>query len=419
MFGCARWVASRASFVHDRSMKASGSVTASSLPFTYVDTKVGLEAVCDHLAKVERFGLDTEFLGERTYVPQLELIQVATADRAAVLDCRVIPDLEPFFAVLANAGVEKVLHSGQQDVELFHRLCGAVPRPMFDTQIAAAMAGYGAQPGYANLVERLLGVSLDKAERLTDWSRRPLTREQLAYAVDDVWYLLPLYERLRKRLGELERWEFLQEELRQIEDSVRSQVVEPQTAYLRVRGRGSLRARGLAVLRELAAWREELACKRNKPRNSVVRDEALVEIARKAPTTVAALRGLRGIYSRELERQAEDVLGRIRAALEMPREQWPQPQAGRGKVAPAGVVEVLQGVLRARAEEAHVAPGLLATNADLQLLVQGHATGEAESLPILQGWRRQIVGADLLALLDGDVSIEIVRGNGHLHLRKK
>jgi ribonuclease D len=400
-------------------MKASCSVTASSLPFTYVDTTVGLEAVCDHLAKVDRFGLDTEFLGERTYVPQLELIQVATADLAAVLDCRALPDLQPFFAVLTNTRVEKVLHSGQQDLELFHRLSGAAPRPMFDTQIAAAMAGYGAQPGYANLVERLVGVSLDKTERLTDWSRRPLTEEQLAYAVDDVRYLLPLYERLRKRLGELERWEFLQEELREIEDSVRSQVVEPQTAYLRVRGRGSLRARGLAVLRELAAWREELACKRNKPRSSIVRDEALVEIARKAPTTISALRGLRGIYSREIERQGEGVLQRIAAALEMPREQWPQPQASRGKTAPPGVVELLQGVLRARAEEAHVAPGLLATNADLQQLVHVYATGDVESLPILQGWRRQIVGADLLALLEGRVAVEIVRGNGHLHLLRK
>jgi len=400
-------------------MKASGTTSSRDLPVTYVDGSAGLAEVCQHLAGVDRFGLDTEFLGERSYVPQLELIQVATAHRLAVLDCRALPDLDPFFAVLTNPDIEKVLHSGQQDIELFHRLCGNVPRPIFDTQVAAAMAGYGAQPGYANLVERLLDVSLEKTERLTDWSRRPLTRAQLAYAVDDVRYLLPLYARLRKRLNELNRWEWLREELREMEDSVRSEAVEPATAYLRVRGRGSLRARGLAVLRELAAWREELARKQNKPRGGIVRDEALVEIARKAPTTVSALRGLRAIHSRELDRHAEDVVKRICGGLEMPREQWPQPAVGRGKAPPAGVVELLQGVVRARAEEAHVAPALLATSAELQQLVQQHARGDAASLPISQGWRREIVGADLLSLLDGRASVEIARNDGHIRLRRK
>ena len=170
------------------------------LPFAYIDTREGLAELCEHLAAVERFAFDTEFLGERTYVPQLELVQVATLERHAIIDCQAVPDLKPLFVVMTDHSVEKVLHSGQQDIELFYRLAGSAPAPIFDTQVAAAMAGYGAQPGYANLVERLIHVSLEKTERLTDWSRRPLTDEQIAYAVDDVRYLLPLYERLRKRL---------------------------------------------------------------------------------------------------------------------------------------------------------------------------------------------------------------------------
>jgi len=388
-------------------------------PFTYVDTRAGLEAVCEHLAGADRFGLDTEFLGERTYVPQLELIQVATRERAAIIDCPAVGDLAPFFALLANTKIEKVVHAGQQDIELFDRLAGAPPKPLFDTQVAPAMAGYGAQPGYVNLVERLLDVSLEKGERLTDWSRRPLTKAQLAYAVDDVRYLLPLYDRMKDRLEDLGRWDWLTEELRLMRLAVRTTPVDPQEAYLKVRGRGSLRARGLAALRELAAWREGVARQRNKPRSSIIRDDALVEIARKAPTTVSALRGMRAIHSRELGRNAADVVERIRVVLDAPKDSWPQPARSRGKTPPAGVVELLQAVLRARAEGAKVAPSMLATSADLQGLVQRHGNGGAEDLPVLQGWRREIVGGDLLALLEGHATVDLKPGRGTLRLRRK
>ena len=293
--------------------------------YTYVDAAATLRAVCERLAKTERFALDTEFVGERTYLPVLELIQVATPDETALIDCRAVPSLEPFFKVLADAKIEKVLHAGQQDLELFYSLTGRAPSPIIDTQVAAALAGYGAQVGYAQLVERLLDVAVEKSETLTDWSRRPLTKAQLAYAVDDVRHLLGVYEKLRAKLTGLERWDWLGEECRRLERSVRSLPVEPEEAWLRVRGRGTLRAKGLVVLRALADWREQFARERNKPRASIARDEALVEIARKAPTTVEGLRGLRAVRSRELERHAGDVVQRIARALETPREEWPQP----------------------------------------------------------------------------------------------
>ena len=385
-------------------------------PVTYVDGDAALRDVCEHLHGVERFGLDTEFVGERTYVPQLEVVQVATVDRAALIDCRAVTSLDPFFAVLRDRRVEKIVHAGQQDLELFEGLMGECPSPVLDTQVGAAMVGHGAQPGYAQLVERLIGATIEKSETLTDWSHRPLTPAQIAYAVDDVRYLLALHEQLRARLSELGRWPWFLEECRRLEDCTRSTVVEPAEAYLRVRGRGSLRAKGLTVLRELAAWREELARERDKPRSSVVRDEALVEIARKAPTTVASLRGLRAVRSRELDRHAEDVVARIGRALQTPKEGWPQPPPAQGPAPFTGVVELLQAVLRLRAEEASIAPNLLATHAELQLLVQRHARGDAAELPVMHGWRREIAGEDLLALLEGRASVALDPTGGRVRV---
>ncbi len=396
----------------------SGRGARYDLAVTYVDGDAALERVCAQLTEAPRFALDTEFVGERTYVPALELIQVATATEVALIDCRAVSSLAPFFAVLSAPGVEKVFHAGQQDLDLFHSLTGGAPTPILDTQVAAALAGHGAQVGYAQLIERLLGVTVDKSETLTDWSRRPLTKAQLAYAVDDVRYLLPACDALRKQLDELGRWDWAVEECRRLERSVRSMPMEPEDAWLRVRGRGSLRARGLVVLRTLAEWREEIAKTRNKPRASIVRDEALVEIARKAPTTVEGLRGLRAVHSRDLERQAGDVVQRITAALETPKETWPQPPPPPTTTPSTGVVELLQAVLRLRAEEAGIAPTLLATNADLQTLVQRHAAGTAAELPVMQGWRHTIAGGALMALLEGRASVSLDPATGAVRVSK-
>lgn len=382
-----------------------------------MDDRRALRTLCERLAAEKRVGIDTEFVGERTYVPQLELIQVATAERTALIDCRAVGSLEPFFALLLDRHIEKVLHAGQQDIELFHGLIGRTPAPLVDTQVAAAMAGYGAQPGYADLVERLLGVTVEKSETLTDWSRRPLTAAQLAYAVDDVRHLLPLYDHLRRRLTQLERWDWLLEECRRLEKAPRSAAVEPADAYLRVRGRGSLRAKGLVVLRALACWREETARAQNKPRASVARDETLVEIARKAPTTVAALKGLRAGRSREVDRQAEEVVGRVVCALETPKEDWPKPAPLNGAAPSPGVVELLQAVLRLRAEEASIAPSLLATQAELQRLVKCHGSDEMAELPIAQGWRYEIAGRDLVAVLEGRATVALDPDHGRVRIR--
>jgi len=390
------------------------------LPVVYVDDQAKLEDVCAHLSGTRRFALDTEFVGERTYYPKLEVIQVASRERVAIIDCRAIDKLDPFFEILANRRIQKVLHAAQQDLELFEGLTGELPKPVIDTQIASALAGYGAQVGYGQSIEKLLRVSLEKSETLSDWSRRPLSKSQIAYAVDDVRYLLPLYEKLRARLKQLGRWEWLKEECAGMERVARGLTVAPDEAYLRVRGRGSLRPKGLAVLRELAAWREELARERDKPRVSVARDEALVEIARKAPTAASGLRGLRAVRSREVERRAAEVVERVAAALALPKEEWPQPPPPQGPSPAPGVVELLQAVVRFEADEQSIAASMLATQAELQRLASRHLeSGDLDDLRLMQGWRRELVGSRLLAVLEGKASVSVDASGKGLRIRDR
>ena len=397
-------------------MTAPRTARARDESFLYVEDHAALRRVVSRLADCERFGLDTEFVGERTYVPQLELIQVANEHVCAILDCRTLGNLDAFYPVLFDSRIEKVFHAGQQDLDLFFSLTQQVPTPLFDTQVAAAMVGYGAQPGYAPLVERILGVTVEKTETLTDWTRRPLTDAQLAYAADDVRHLLPLHDHLLRRLEELNRGSWVKEEFRRLETLAASGRAAPQEAYLRVRGRGGLRPKALAILRELAAWRENEARQRNKPRGSILRDEILVEVARRAPSTPATLRGLRGFHSRELERSSEQILATVERALALPKTEWPEPARPAAESAPTGLVEVLQAVLRVRAEQAHMAPALLATTADLEALAARHGTPAAEELPILQGWRRKIAGEPLLRLLEGRAALRVDPGSLRLRI---
>jgi ribonuclease D len=385
-------------------------------PFLYVDTPAALRDVVERLADCQRFGLDTEFVGERTFLPQLELIQVASDNVCALIDCRSIDRLDDFFALLGDARIEKVLHAGQQDLELFHGLARQDTVAVFDTQVAAAMVGLGAQVGYAPLVERLLGIALEKTETLTDWSHRPLTSAQLEYAADDVRHLLPLHARLRERLGELEREGWAAEEFLRLERSAAQGDVEPSEAYRRVRGRGTLRAKGLAILRELAAWREQEARRRNKPRGTILRDELLVELARRAPETPNSLRGLRALRSRELERSSDEIIAAVQRALALPRSAWPEPPRHGGATASTGLVEALQAILRLRAEQAHIAPTLVATTSDLERLAAHHHDPETNDFAVLQGWRRQIAGDDLLRFLGGRAAIRLDRSTHRLRI---
>jgi ribonuclease D len=270
------------------------------------------------------------------------------------------------------------------------------------------------------MLERLLQVRIEKTQTLTDWSKRPLTGTQISYAHEDVRYLLPLRERLVEKLRKLGREEWLREELARLEDSSSYKRAAPYDAYQRVRGRGGLRAKGLAILRELAAWREEEAQRRNKPRGGILSDEVLVELARRAPEKPEALRNFRGQFARAAQRHTTAIIDAVRQAIELPQEEWPQVVHGNHAPAPnAGVIELLQAVLRLSAEESGIAPTLVATSADLHALVEAFASGRQAELPLLAGWRHEIAGANLVALLEGKAALRLEPKSQKVKLEKR
>lgn len=372
----------------------------------YVNTAEKLTELCDRLRGAERIGVDTEFVGEKSYVPALEIIQVAAPDVEAIIDYQAVRDLSCFFDLLADPTVEKILHAGSQDLEIFYRLSGRVPAPIFDTQVAAAMLGYGAQPGYSLLVEKLAGARVDKSETMTDWSRRPLTASQREYALEDVRYLLPMQERLVEQLRDKGRLAWATDEFARMATAETYDRPAPDEMWQRVKGASSLRARQLAILRELASWRDKEARRLNRTRGSILRDDLLVGIARKTPTSLEELRGLRGLYSRDIDRYGQAILAAVRRGQQVPRNQLPSfPSNPILNGQESALLELLQGLLRARADEVDLAPALIANNSDLQTLIETRGQGHGKSLPLLHGWRRDIVGSDLLRIVRGQADV--------------
>jgi ribonuclease D len=386
----------------------------------YVTDKRALESLCHTLRQSSRLALDTEFVGEDTFIPRLELIQVATATTAAVIDFPAVQasgSLDAFWELIGDPKIEKVVHAGRQDLDLFATHAGQIPKPFFDTQIAAAMVGYGAQVAYANLVQRIHGTKLAKAHTFTNWSARPLSDDQIAYALEDVEFLLLIHTHLQDRLSAFGRLEWVNEEFARLEAAVGEKSREPQERYQRIRGWDTLKPKGAAVLRELAAWREAEARRRNVPRGRVMRDEVLLQLARHPPKVVNDLRGLRGIHSSEVDRQGEQLLATITSALALPSSAWPEvPRERKPDPESTGIVELLQAVLKARAAEEGIAPTMLATSADLQTLVEGKQNRATLDVPILRGWRRQLAGELLLQVLDGTVTITVDRTSGALRM---
>jgi ribonuclease D len=389
-------------------------------PLPYVTDQQGLESLCHTLRQSPRLALDTEFVGEDTFIPRLELIQVATATTAAVIDFPAVQasgSLDVFWELICEPKIEKIFHAGRQDLDLFATHAGQIPKPFFDTQIAAAMVGYGAQVAYANLVQRLLGTRLEKAHTFTNWSARPLSDGQIAYALEDVEFLLSIHTHLQDRLRSLGRLEWVGEEFARLETAVGEKSREPQERYQRIRGWDTLKPKGAAVLRELAAWREAEARRRNVPRGRVMRDEVLLQLARHPPKSVNDLRGLRGVHSSEVDRHGAQLLAAITSALALPPSAWPEvPSERKPDPESTGIVELLQAVLKARAAEEGIAPTMLATSADLQTLVETKQNRTALDVPILRGWRRQLAGDLLLQVLDGAVTITVDRTSGALRM---
>lgn len=392
-------------------------------PLQYITDRTGLESLCRTLHQSPRLALDTEFVGEESFVPRLELIQVATEQTAAIIDFPAVQtdgSLDAFWKIVCNPEVEKIVHAGRQDLDLFAAHAGQIPKPFFDTQIAAAMVGYGAQVAYANLVHRLHGTKLDKAHTFTNWSARPLSCDQLTYALGDVQYLLSIHEHLRGRLTKLGRLEWAHEEFARLESAVGEKSREPQERYQRIRGWDSLKPKAAVVLRELAAWRETEARRRNVPRGRILRDEVLLQLARHPPKTVEEFRSLRGVHPSEAERNGDQVIATIQSALALPPSTWPDvPRDRRPEPDSTGLVELLQAVLKARAVAEGIAPSLLATTADVQTLVEGTQQRIPVDLPLLRGWRRQLVGELFLHVLDGTRLVSVDPKTGVLQIEAR
>lgn len=381
--------------------------------FALLASDAALVAFCDGLASSRRIAVDTEFVGEQTYWPVLELVQLAGDDgRPGIVDVRSVRDLGPLRAVLGDPGREKILHAGAQDLPLLARVVGAAPEPVFDTQLAAAMVGLGAQPSYASLVDRLAGARVDKGQTVSDWSRRPLEARQLAYAADDVRHLHAVREALGARLASLGRtaW-FEEEQARRVDAALRVHETPEEDFHRTVKDWSRLRGRELAVLRALALWREAEARDRDVPRKRVLPDPALVHLARRPPRSRKDLGRLpRNVPGHLVDRHADAIVSVAREAAALPREAWPVRPEGRAPDLPPGLPEVLAAVVRGVADDTGIAPPLLATSAELAALV-AHRDDEAPpDLPVLRGWRRALVGETLLALLRGERVVRIADG---------
>ena len=366
-----------------------------------------LAAACAKLSTASFITVDTEFMREQTFWPRLCLIQIAGGDTEILIDS-LAPDLDlqPFFDLMVDESVLKVFHSARQDIEIVHHLAGVVPHPIFDTQVAAMVCGFGEAVSYSMLVKRLLGRNLDKSSRFTDWSRRPLTERQLTYALGDVTYLRDLYPKLRAQLDKSERASWLSEEMGVLTDPATYEL-HPEHAWRRLKMRIKT-PKALAILMELAAWREREAQTQDVPRARILKDEALYDIAGQAPRTAEDLGSLRSLHNGFARSQrGRAVLETVQKGLD--RDPSTVPPLRRGEPMPPeaqAIVDLLRVLLKATAGRHGVAPKLIATADDLEQI----ARSDDADAPALRGWRRKLFGEDALALKRGDLSLAIQKG---------
>jgi ribonuclease D len=377
-------------------------------PPSLITTAEELARLADDARTAGRLAIDTEFVWERTYRPMLGVVQVATGARAEVIDTLAVKDLTPLFPVLRDPAVTTVLHGGGQDLEIFASLMGEPVRGVADTQVIAAFLGYGLQAGLVVLVERVLRLRLKKDQTYTDWTRRPLKPEQLVYAREDVTHLLPLYDRLQADLEKRGRIGWVQEELRVLEDAARYGGLPDEERYQAVKGWQRLSAKELAVLRELAAWRERAARRANVRPNFIANDIVLVTLAARPVDTVEDLKQVRGLSTGTVDRHGKSIVGAIRAGRACPEERWPDvPGRNRRKGPPPGLTALLRAAVQIVAEREDIAPEVIASSRDIEALAATATNHGAplDDVPVTHGWRRTLVGDTLLAIVRGEVAM--------------
>ncbi|MDX1497088.1 MAG: ribonuclease D [Salinisphaeraceae bacterium] len=357
----------------------------------FIQSTTELQSFCELASHSPWLAIDTEFVREKTYYPELCLIQLATEQGdIACIDTLAIDDLRPLFDLFANPAITKILHAVSQDLEVLYQAGAPQIQPLFDTQVAAGLLGMADQIGYAGLVEKLTGVTLAKGHARTDWSRRPLSNEQLAYAADDVRYLGQLYSQLTAQLDEQARGDWLREDMQAISQPANYEVDTSQI-WRRLKGLGRLPAQAQHRAAKLAAWREKQAIESNRPRRWILADAELLELANQAPDSLAELQAL-PLHEKFIQRHAETILPLLaeQESDQLLVKDWQKPSPEE-----KATQKRLKAKLREVAEQLEIGPALLATRSDIEGLQQGQ-----RDLPVLRGWRKGVIGDALLDALD-------------------
>ena len=364
-----------------------------------------LTKFCDRLIKSSYITVDTEFMRDQTYWPRLCLVQIANEHEAAAIDTLAKGiDITPLLNLLTNSRILKIFHAARQDLEIFYRLMGRLPSPIFDTQIAAMVCGFGDSAGYDTLVRKLTDETIDKSSRFTDWALRPLSQRQINYALGDVTHLRQVYIKLNEMLGQNNRHNWMDEELSILRDT-KNYTFEPEDAWRRIKYRAP-KPRFLAILKEVAAWREIEAQNKDIPRNRIVRDESLIEISHHAPKTINDLSRARGLSLKKAEGSlGKALLNAVKVGLNVPSENLPEVK--RDAPLPKGIgpiTDLLKVLLKLKCEKHDVAQKLIATVNDMEQIA---AFGQNANVPALQGWRQEVFGIDALRLRSGQLAMVI------------
>ena len=364
-----------------------------------------LTKFCDRLIKSSYITVDTEFMRDQTYWPRLCLVQIANEHEAAAIDTLAKGiDITPLLNLFTNPKILKIFHAARQDLEIFYRLLGRLPSPIFDTQIAAMVCGFGDAAGYDTLVRKLTDETIDKSSRFTDWALRPLSQRQINYALGDVTHLRQVYIKLNEMLGQNNRHNWMDEELSILRDT-KNYTFEPEDAWRRIKYRAP-KPRFLAILKEVAAWREIEAQNKDIPRNRIVRDESLIEISHHAPKTINDLSRARGLSLKKAEGSlGKALLNAVKVGLNVPSENLPEVK--RDAPLPKGIgpiTDLLKVLLKLKCEKHDVAQKLIATVNDMEQIA---AFGQNANVPALQGWRQEVFGIDALRLRSGQLAMVI------------
>ncbi|MDH5446183.1 MAG: ribonuclease D [Gammaproteobacteria bacterium] len=370
----------------------------------YIDNEQTLQAFCQKIQDADVLAVDTEFVREKSYFSNLCLIQIATDSLVACIDPISIKNIDPLLDILYDTSKLKLMHAARQDLEIFYVLRGSLPSPIFDSQIAATVLGHGDQIGYSTLIENFSGIKLDKAHARTDWQQRPLQTAQLRYAADDVRFLIQIYPKIHEQLLKLGRLDWLTEDF---DNLCQPKLYEVDEAKLwqRVSGHQRMKGKQLAILQQLAIWREQQAIQFNRPRKWILSDDLLIAMAKQAPSSPAELNNIRGIPPKVIEHHSETLLGLIQKGANTPREDWPTIKIVRTTADQDAQSDALMGLLRLKASENKISPMALGTRKEIEKIILGE-----RDTPLLHGWRKELAGQTMLDMLDGRLCLQIEQG---------